>query len=150
MDDLKYVTYCGLYCGLCANIARIPQQASALKNTLINDGWEYFGKYVIENFDEFFKALDKFSQFDKTCAGCRNGCGNPDCEIRKCAQDKKVELCPSCDQYPCTHIENLAKSYPNLIGDGTRLKQIGIEKWVEEQKKRQQNGFCYADIRCPS
>ena len=28
-DNLKFVTYCGLYCGLCANRGRIPEQAKA-------------------------------------------------------------------------------------------------------------------------
>ena len=34
MTELKYVTYCGLYCRLCANLARIPQPSAALRETL--------------------------------------------------------------------------------------------------------------------
>ena len=42
MQDLTYVTFCGLYCKLCDNLARIPLQASNLHKTLQKGGWEYF------------------------------------------------------------------------------------------------------------
>ena len=150
MADMKYVTYCGLYCRLCANLARIPQQSSALRETLQREGWEFFGQYAIDGFKEFWAALGKLSDFDKTCNGCRGGCGDPDCGIRKCAREKKIEVCSSCDEYPCALIANLAKRYPNLISDGTRQRQIGIEKWMLEQEQRCRTGFCYADVRHPS
>ena len=92
MTDLKYVTYCGLYCRLCATLARIPQQSSALRETLQKEGWEYFGQYCVHGFKEFWAALEKLSQSDKTCKGCRGGCGDPDCGIRKCARERQVEV----------------------------------------------------------
>lgn len=150
MTDLRYVTYCGLYCHLCANLARIPQQSAVLRETLQKEGWGYFGQYALRGFKEFWAALETLSESDKTCQGCRGGCGDPDCGIRKCARDKQVEVCSFCPEYPCHQIEALAKRYPNLISDGTRQKQIGIEKWVEEQEQRRRTGFCYADIRHPS
>ena len=150
MTDLKYVTYCGLYCRLCANLARIPQQSASLRETLRKEGWEFFGEYALGEFKEFWAALEKLSQTDKTCRGCRGGCGDPACGIRKCAQEKKVEVCSSCAEYPCSHIEKLAARYPNLISDGNRQRQIGIAKWAEEQEQRCRTGFCYADVRHPS
>ncbi len=150
MADLKYVTYCGLYCRLCAELARIPQQATALRETLRKEGWEFFCESVVPGFEEFWTVLEKLSHADKTCKGCRGGCGDPSCSIRKCAQERKVELCSSCGEYPCSHIEKLAARYPNLISDGTRQRQIGIERWVEEQEQRCRTGFCYADVRHPS
>ena len=35
--DLELVTYCGLYCELCAGRARIPRRAAARYSTLIAD-----------------------------------------------------------------------------------------------------------------
>lgn len=150
MPDLTHVTYCGLYCRLCANLARIPRESSALRDTLQREGWEYFGQYCVPNFTEFWAALGKLSQWDKTCQGCRGGCGNPACEIRKCAQERKMELCSSCPEYPCQRIGDLARRYPNLISDGRRQKDIGLDKWIQEQEERCRAGFCYADIRYPS
>ena len=150
MADLKHVTYCGLYCKLCANLARIPQQSSALRRTLQREGWEYFGQYCLQNFKEFWAALGKLSQSDQTCKGCRGGCGDPECGIRKCAQERKVDVCSSCPEFPCQHIASLAKRYPNLILDGQRQKEIGLDKWIQEQEERCKSCFCYADIRHPS
>ena len=48
---------------------------------------------------------------------------------------------------PCQHIEALATSYPNLIGDNRRLQTAGLEQWIDEQKERVRRGVVYADIR---
>ena len=147
MSDPPYVTYCGLYCKLCANLARIPQQSSALRETLRKEGWEYFGQYCVSGFKDFWTALEELSRSDKTCKGCRGGCGDPDCSIRKCAQEREMELCSSCTEYPCERIADLAKRYPNLISDGRRQKETGLDQWIQEQEDRCNSGFCYADIR---
>lgn len=147
MADMKYVTYCGLYCRLCANLARIPQLSSALRETLRKEGWEFFGPHAVPGFEEFWAVLQQLSQSGETCRGCRGGCGDPDCRIRKCAQERNVELCSSCDEYPCPQIHELAKRYPNLISDGARQKEIGVEEWAAEQEDRCRTGFCYADVR---
>ena len=150
MPDLTYVTYCGLYCRLCAYLARVPRESLALRETLRRDGWEQFGEYLLPNFKEFWAALGELSQVDKTCKGCRGGCGDPDCGIRKCARERNVDVCSGCPEYPCQRIEGLARRYPNLIPDGRRQKDIGLDKWIQEQEDRRGTGFCYADIRYPS
>ena len=147
MSDLTHVTYCGLYCRLCSNLARIPQQSSALQETLRKEGWEYFGQYCVSNFKEFWTALGELSQTGTTCKSCRGGCGDPDCAIRECARERNMELCSSCIEYPCEHITNLARRYPNLIPDGRRQQEIGLDRWINEQEERCETGFCYADIR---
>ena len=148
MEDLTYVTYCGLYCKLCDNLARIPQQASSLHKTLQKGGWEYFGSHIMSGFKEFWAGLEQLIQVDSKFKGCRGGeCGDPGCNIRQCAQSRHIELCSSCDDYPCNHIHKLAKRYPNLIADGTRQKEVGSNKWIQEQEARCETGFCYCDIR---
>ena len=95
MQDLTYVTYCGLYCKLCDNLARIPPQASSLHKTLQKGGWEYFGPDLISGFKEFWAVLEQLSQVDPNFKGCRGGkCGNPDCSIRKCAQSRQQSFVP--------------------------------------------------------
>jgi len=42
----------------------------------------------------------------------------------------------------------IAKGYPTLIADGQRMREIGIEAWIQEQEKRAETGFAYVDIRC--
>ena len=58
------------------------------------------------------------------------------CSIRKCAREKKVDVCVFCQEYPCERLLGVAKGYPTLIADGKRMKEIGIEAWVQEQKER--------------
>jgi len=147
MSDLTHVTYCGLYCKLCDNLARIPEQSSALYETLRKGGWEYFGPQCIAGFNEFWSALEALGRMGQECKGCRGGCGNPDCNIRKCAQDRNVTLCSSCEDYPCDHISELAKRYPNVISDGKRQQELGLDKWIQLQEQRCKTGFCYCDIR---
>jgi hypothetical protein len=70
------------------------------------------------------------------------------CTIRKCAREKNIDICISCDDYPCKRIDGIAKGYPTLLADGKRMKDIGIDAWLEEQKERVKTGFAYVDIRC--
>ncbi|MDP8241245.1 MAG: DUF3795 domain-containing protein [Candidatus Hatepunaea meridiana] len=147
MPNLKLVTYCGLYCGLCAQHNRIPQRARTLKESMEKEGYTYWGG-EIPGFKEFWKFLEGLCEINDE-NNCRNGnCGNPSCSIRKCAQEREIDICSSCDEYPCNRILGIAKGYPTLLTDGKRMKEIGIEKWVEEQEERRKTGFAYVDIRC--
>jgi hypothetical protein len=145
-ESLQYVTYCGLYCGLCSQRARIPQQAKSLRDSMAEDGFDQWGQDM-PNFKEFWSFLNQWCDLKNCCPGCRQGGGNPGCEIRKCAQQRNVEFCPSCEDYPCDRISELGKIYPVLIADGRRLKEIGVDLWIPEQEKRAETGFVYSDIR---
>lgn len=147
MDNLKLVTYCGLYCGLCSNRARIPRQANALRETMTKEGYDKWAT-GIAGFNEFWKFLTERCDPDKCCPGCRQGGGPPFCGIRKCAQKRKIDICSLCDEYPCKRVLGLAKGYPTLIADGKRMKEIGVDKWISEQEDRARTGFAYVDIRC--
>lgn len=146
---LRHTTYCGLYCGLCANRNRIPREASQLQKTLHEEGMDVWYQYITEmkdTFPSFWQFLQKLTDLDCTC---RTGGGPPECKIRQCAKQKSIEICPQCREYPCTFIQSLAEHYPTLIQDGKRLQKIGLEKWVEEQEERAKRGVVYADIRYP-
>jgi hypothetical protein len=149
-DSLRLVTYCGLYCGLCAQRSRIPRQAMQLQQTLHEEGFDDFYQYVPEmkeTFPPFWQFLQNLAKFDCTC---RTGKGGPpDCKIRNCAKQKNIIVCPQCKEYPCPHIRALAEHYPTLIQDGRHLQKVGIEKWIIEQEQRVKRGFAYADIRYP-
>jgi hypothetical protein len=144
-DQLEFVTYCGLYCGLCAERARIPRQAVALQEAMAEEGWPYFGSSV-PDFDEFWRFLEGLHA-EGGCRGCRAGGGFPGCQIRICAQERGVELCARCTDFPCEHIEPLAARYPTLVADNRRLQAVGLEQWLGEQQERARRGVVYADIR---
>ncbi|MBC7256453.1 MAG: DUF3795 domain-containing protein [Chloroflexi bacterium] len=149
MADMRLVTYCGLYCGLCAQCNRIPKQAAALRETMRREGWEFWGP-EIPAFETFWKFLSDLVEAG-TRSSCREGagaCGPSFCDIRACAQEKRVEVCPFCEEYPCARIEALAERYVMLLADGKRMREIGLERWIAEQEDRRSTGFVYADIRC--
>lgn len=145
-ENLEFLTICGLYCNLCSQRARIPQQARALRDTLAKEGFDQWGQNM-PNFKEFWTFLNQWSDIKNACPGCRQGGGNPECDIRQCAHEKKVDMCPHCDEYPCQRIQELNGVYPTLVADGRRLKDIGTDAWIAEQKNRAKAGFVYSDIR---
>jgi len=146
MANLEQVTYCGLYCGLCAQRNRIPQRAASLRDALRKEGYENWGK-ELPHFVEFWSFLNNLADSEARCS-CRSGkCGPPDCSIRKCAQKKGVDTCPSCTVYPCDKIMAVAKGYPTLLSDAQRMKEKGVDVWIKEQETRAKTGFAYVDIR---
>ena len=147
MADMRRVTYCGLYCGLCANSNRVPRQAEELRDTLRRESVEFWGP-TLPYFDEFWRFLGNLAESESRRSCRERTCGNPSCEIRKCALEKGVDVCPFCDEYPCERVMALAEVYPTLLADGKRVKKIGLDKWIDEQEQRKGTGFAYADIRC--
>jgi hypothetical protein len=145
-DKLEQVTYCGLYCGLCTTRNRTPKQAAALRDTMKKDGWDFWGAEQ-PNFKEFWVFINRLAEMEAE-RSCRSGkCGSPFCGIRKCVQQKNIDACPFCDEYPCHRILGLAEGYVNILADGKRMKEKGIEVWINEQEERRKTGFAYADIR---
>jgi len=147
MEDgkMELVSYCGLYCDLCAERARIPKQAAALRAAMTEEGWPFWGD-TVPGFAQFWTFLEGLAS-GKGCPGCRAGGGYPGCQIRVCARERDVELCVQCADFPCEHVEALARTYPNLIGDNRRLQTVGLQQWIDEQVERVRRGVVYADIR---
>lgn len=147
MPNLKMVTYCGLYCGLCAQKNRIPRKARDLQETMQKEGYEFWGG-EIPGFNEFWNFLSELAESEAKCSCRENTCGPPFCGIRKCASKKDVDVCVFCIEYPCERILGLSKGYPTLLADGQRMTAIGLDKWISEQEERSKTGFVYVDIRC--
>ena len=144
-NQLEFVTYCGLYCELCAERARIPRQAGALQRAMTEEGWPYWG-HSVPGFTEFWQFLEGLHA-KGGCPGCRAGGGFPQCQVRTCAQERGLEMCGQCPDFPCDHVQALGARYPTLIADNRRLQAVGLEQWIEEQHERAQRGVVYADIR---
>lgn len=147
MDKHLLVAYCGLYCDLCSQRTRIPEQAKALMDLMKRDDYEIFGPNI-QGFNEFWNFLNGLAKVEEDKC-CKSGkCGAPFCSIRKCAISRNIEVCAECEEYPCKRIETLGNSEPTLIHDGLRIKEHGLELWIVEQEERKKTGFCYSDIRC--
>jgi hypothetical protein len=144
MDNLKFVTYCGLHCDLCSARSRIPQRAKALQQAMADEGWPYWGR-DFPGFTDFWAFLEGLHT-DGGCPGCRAG-GDPGCQIRVCARERRLDLCNQCGDFPCEHIQALAARYPTLVADNRRMGAVALDQWLEEQLERKRRGFIYADSR---
>ena len=148
--NLDEVTYCGLYCGLCASRRRIPRQAAALRDALRREGCYDRGDFDLPGRKEIFAPFAEGLNYlaDTPCTGCRAGGGYPTCAVRACAGEREVTACPLCIDFPCQRVEML-RNYPAYQADARRMQQVGLEQWIAEQEGRAETGFAYADIRFP-
>ena len=119
---------CGLYCGVCA--IHIADRDNNLK----------FKEKLVDVYKPFSKTVD-----DIKCKGCLSE-NQEDifgyckiCPIRDCVKSKGFESCHQCDDFPCKLIDR----FPIPVGKKVilraipRWKELGIEKWVEEYKNKE-------------
>ena len=144
MNEFRYDTYCGLYCGACDILAAYKK--SQEQHTLPQ--WNALPETIQQH----------IPQADIICYGCKSdtvfaGCRK--CPIRKCARKKKgIESCLDCQKYPCLihHISKLVKTIMRLEKKLPHLKitpknlatiqQKGIRVWLEEQQHTWQCPDC--------
>ena len=127
MVDVKkeLLAPCGLYCGVCSIF--IAHRDNNLK----------FKKRLMPVYKAFAKTVD-----DIACTGClSDGVVFPvcrSCPIKRCSQDRGLDGCHQCDDFPCKFIEN----FPIQVGKKVILRtiptwrEIGTEKWVESEEQR--------------
>lgn len=92
------------------------------------------------DYKEFRKALGFFSKLEgwPICLkGCKQGDGNPECEIRNCCMERKLDLCFECSQFPCDKV----KGNERMVKTASEYKKLGREKWLCLQVKKVQNGY---------
>ncbi|HOZ00325.1 MAG TPA: DUF3795 domain-containing protein [Candidatus Syntrophosphaera sp.] len=144
IDD---IAYCGLNCRLCNLVTVLPDAAAKLQKIMSEDGWEHFGPLVYPEFAGFWKILSALAINNETCPLCKGGCGNPDCKLRLCAKERGLRLCAECGDYPCQPLrEFYSGHYEKLAQNNERIREIGIEAWLEEQQKLVDAGRCFKDL----
>jgi len=140
--DKKYSGYCGLYCENCAVKAKVQPASKNLYDEMKKAGYEEFIEYIPEGtgFWTFLKNM----ALEGTCRSCREGSGNPGCTIRKCAEQKGVEMCAFCDSYPCEAFTIFFEGYPILKEDNALLREKGMDAWLAMQDERRSKGWTYS------
>lgn len=131
----KYISPCGLYCGVCAIHMAHQRNNQKFKQRLVNlYKGGVAGKGTLPNSKDL-------STEDMQCDGCLSDClfmHCEQCEIRNCTQEKGYSGCHQCDDFPCQHIDN----FPMAIGKKVILRSVpyrrkhGTEKWVRDEEAR--------------
>ncbi|MFA6720664.1 MAG: DUF3795 domain-containing protein [Candidatus Cloacimonadaceae bacterium] len=141
------IAYCGLNCRLCNLTTILPEAAGKLLSIMRNDGWEHFGSQLYPEFGEFWKVLGLLSGLKESCPMCKGGCGNPECVFRICAREKGLQLCAECVDYPCEPLrEFFSGHYEKLAVNNQRIREIGLEAWLEEQQELVKRGLSFQDL----
>lgn len=142
--NTRYICYCGLYCESCAVKSKVEPSAERLLAEMRNAGFEHIID-MIPGGTEFWPFLKSMAE-DGACLSCKEGSGNPGCEVRICAQQKDVDMCAYCDSYPCSLFEPFFENYPVLKEDNALLLREGMGAWAHLQDERVIQGFAYSDV----
>ena len=143
--DNRYTCYCGLYCENCAVKAKVQPASKVLYQEMKKAGFEEFIQYIPEG-NGFWSFLKNMA-LQGTCSSCREGSGNPGCAVRKCAEEKGVQMCALCEAYPCQAFEKFFEGYPVLKEDNALLREKGMDAWAKLQDGRREKGWTYSDCK---
>ena len=107
MKDANLLAPCGLYCGIC---------------------------------NDFNAGECKGCGSDCTCEKCAACWHHEHCKIYQCVADKGYKTCAECDDLPCTMLiefcfDPIWRSHRPVIENLRRMKKIGYETWLAEQKE---------------
>ena len=135
MSELRYDSYCGIYCGACEIMHAETEEDEARVLKL----WE---------------GTLNAGPGQMHCSGCKSdnlffNCAQ--CVMRPCAINRGVEFCIECEEYPCGYYEagkQAVDQVPYLqhmkaiIGNQRYIKDHGVERWLEDQKNKWQCPQC--------
>ena len=138
-DILTDLAPCGLGCRKC--FANTQGDVAVLSGQL-QDRLGSFDIYA-ERFSAFLPAFKAYPSFKGLlaylaqghCDGCRRGtCLYPNCGVTTCYQDKGVDFCFQCDEFPCERTNFDAHLERRWVGLNERMKEIGVEAYYEETR----------------
>jgi hypothetical protein len=125
-------------------MAKVAPASKVLYEEMLKAGFEEVIRFIPggEGFWSFLKSMAE----DGICTSCKGErCGNPGCTVRICAQEKGVEMCALCDEYPCVKFDDLTVLSPIMRQDNALLRDHGMDAWAKLQDERRENGFTYQD-----
>lgn len=87
------------------------------------------------------------------CVGCLNTGNKPNhctvCSVKTCNKKLGNEklLCSECSKFPCRRIKDLDKRYISKYGESpiqnlNKLKEIGLQNFIDIEKKKWKCGKC--------
>jgi len=134
----EFAAVCGLFCPGCTLYIGSTEEPERLARTA--------GRFSV-------------SIEEARCYGCRSDVKSfycETCEIVKCADERGVQFCALCTDYPCQMLKEFQAQLPHraeLFEDGDRIREVGFEKWHEETYERYTCPKCSAinsayDLSC--
>jgi hypothetical protein len=113
MAMLEMIAYCGLDCNECKAF-KATQAEDYERKKQIARHWSDQGEV-------------KFKPEDVDCRGCKSdvisGFCRKLCEIRPCAEEKKVKTCAHCGDYPCGKLKEYLSTDPVATRNLERIRK---------------------------
>ena len=118
--EFRYDTFCGLYCGACDVL-----QASK-RGTV--------------------EALAQAWGMEPAALRCQ-GCKSPvnavycvNCDIKACAEERQLDSCFQCDDYPCARLVDFRNDeHPHhsiVLQNLGQIQRVGLGHWLADQRAR--------------
>ncbi len=78
---------------------------------------------VFKKYIDFKEMLDYFAS--KNCKGCRNEQCRlfKDCGVRPCHQEKQIDFCYQCDEFPCNRTNFDTRLYKGWVMINEKIKK---------------------------
>jgi hypothetical protein len=117
MNNPELIAPCGIYCGVCPQLIAYKNNNDRLKEKL--------------------SASFGIKPEEIVCEGCTSEtpflfCVS--CGIKSCVQEKEIESCAECDNFPCDKIENfpVKKFVEKITWDVNYRRQHGKDSWISK------------------
>lgn len=139
-EILNRLAPCGIRCDTCfafsdGKINKLSRELSSELGNFHNYASRFanvLDEPVFNVYPYFKLQLDFFTQCE--CKGCRNERCKllKSCNVRICSEEKKVDFCFQCDEFPCNDSgfdEDLELRWKKI---NQRMKDIGVEAFFKE------------------
>ena len=145
-EEARLTAYCGLYCGDCL---RFRSQAAELSRDLLAElksmQFERYAKVKkaavkeLEHYNECIDVLDAIVKLgcDTPCQLGGEGCSNKPCEVKICAQAKKLNGCWECDIFEtCDKFDFLIPVHGDTTkGNLRKIREYGPDGWAKHRNR---------------
>lgn len=140
-EYLRRLAPCGLHCGKCFAFqdGDIHNAANELRRNLGNfepyaERFKVQLDSVFEDYPQFKGMLDYIA--DSKCGGCRKEeCKfYKNCRVRACAEEKNINFCYECSEFPCDHTGLDPNLYKRHVAINEEIRNIGPEAYYQKIK----------------
>ncbi|MHC4618598.1 MAG: DUF3795 domain-containing protein [Planctomycetota bacterium] len=83
-----------------------------------------------EAFAKYFGAEMKPEDMGR-CAGCLKGDGDPDCEVRPCADEKGLENCAHCEIFACEKLKARMRIVADKVKDISSIPEEDYNLFIK-------------------
>ena len=133
MDNDWDVSICGLNCTVC-EIRKAGQGDVEIQKSMV----AWFKKELGEDIPPEKIRCDG-------CSGPLETHWSSNCKMLQCSTEKGYDYCFECPEFVCSKLEAFGGGAPHhkrTIENMKQMKKLGLETWINEQRKKGNPVFC--------